>query len=231
MANDLRSQYFKTLGISKDSPLRRGALERAHKLRAFEIEHYWKRATYFWGFQVAIFAAFGLVWKEQPSSGSRWAPIAVTLGVLGFLTAIANALSARGSRFWQENWEKHIDMLEDEIEGRLYKTVWLKDSKRSYSVSRVNENLSYCFIGFWFLAMLYTSLKVLKHFSTQDPWILLVIAIVLVAGTVLLLWQTSKLYGTRPKSDGSHDYSRPFEKRHPQTAEFIRRYAPDEFPK
>jgi len=54
----LRDQYFKTLGfVPTDRPQCRKALTRAYQLRTFEIEHYWKRATYFWGFQIAIFAA------------------------------------------------------------------------------------------------------------------------------------------------------------------------------
>jgi hypothetical protein len=233
MESDLRSRYFNTLGFDRDSPLRKDALERAHKLRTFEIEHYWKRATYFWGFQVAIFAAFGLVWKEQGNATTEWSPLAAALGGLGFLTAIANVLSARGSRFWQENWEKHIDMLEDKAEGRLYKTVWLKDGKRSYSVSRVNENLSYCFVGFWMLATAFVSLKYMKNFNCViiSSWILLPIAAATILGFWRLVRQASDFYGTRPKADGSHDYGRRYEKnRRPIDQEFIRRYAPDEFP-
>ncbi|MGH8568044.1 MAG: hypothetical protein ACREXU_08475, partial [Gammaproteobacteria bacterium] len=38
----------------------------------------------------------------------------------------------RGSKFWQENWENHVDLLEDQIMGPLYKTV----------VSRAVQNAS-----------------------------------------------------------------------------------------
>ncbi len=43
-------------------------------------------------------------------------------------------------------------MLEDAIEGRLHKMVWLHDGKVSFSVSRVNFALSDCIVGFWLLA-------------------------------------------------------------------------------
>ena len=148
------------------------------------------------------------MWKEQGNTTGEWTPLAVTLGGLGLLTAIANVLSARGSRFWQENWEKHIDMLEDEFEGRLYKTVLVSDT-------------------------LYVSLKYLKNFDCAiiSPWILLPIAAVTLLGFWRLIHQTSDFYGTRPKADGSHDYDRRFENdRRPVHQEFIRRYAPDEFP-
>jgi hypothetical protein len=134
----LRDRYFNSLGLRSDSATnfnQRKALDRAYQLRTFEIEHYWKRATYFWGFQIAIFAAFGLIWKDTTTN--PWTPIAVALSGLGVLTAVANYLTALGSKFWQENWESHIDMLEDEIEGRLHKMVWLPGEETRYSVSRV----------------------------------------------------------------------------------------------
>ena len=126
-------------------------MARAYELRTFEIEHYWKRATYFWGFQIAIFAAFGFLLREISTKGSStgWHPVALALAGLGVLTAWASYLSARGSKFWQENWERHIDMLEDKIEGRLHKTVWLDRGKSSFSVSRINQWLSFYVFGFW----------------------------------------------------------------------------------
>ena len=38
----------------------KAALNRAHEIRKFEIELYWKRATYFWLLQAAVFTALGL---------------------------------------------------------------------------------------------------------------------------------------------------------------------------
>jgi hypothetical protein len=107
-----RDKYFNTLGFSEhDKSKREKALDRAYQLRNFEIKHYWTRATYFWGFQIAIFAAFGLLWKEitasdAPSAVHLWSPVAIALSGLGILTAVANFLSARGSKFWHENWER-----------------------------------------------------------------------------------------------------------------------------
>ena len=52
-------RYFHALRIdaSTKPQMLESALARANKNRDFEIEHYWKRAAYFWAFQVAIFAA------------------------------------------------------------------------------------------------------------------------------------------------------------------------------
>lgn len=145
---DAQREYFNKLGIDAASveakEKRQAALTRAHELRSFEIEHYWKRATYFWAFQAAIFATFGLIVRAGDAG-----PLPAFVSALGVLTAIANWLSAEGSKFWQQNWEAHIDMLEDEFEGRLHKTISVPNAGLSYSVSRINLSLAFCFVGFW----------------------------------------------------------------------------------
>jgi hypothetical protein len=220
----LREQYFRTLGFNENdtaSPSqskREKALNRAYELRSFEIEHYWKRATYFWGFQIAIFAAFGLIWKDPISN--QWGPIAVALSLLGILTALANYLSARGSKFWQRNWEMHIDMLEDEIEGRLYKTVWLPDGKVSFSVSRINLQLGVCMGFFWVLIAAFVTCKFIlcqvpDWYRALSLWWPLSIVIFLwiccVIGAVWLLAQTSEFSGTLPP-EGEEDRGPPIKR-------------------
>jgi len=128
---------------------RLAALNRSHEIRQFEIELYWKRATYFWLLQAAVFTALGLIWKD----GGKGIPhiIPVALASLGLLTSAAGWLSAQGSKFWQENWERHIDMLEDEFEGKLHKTAWVGRMGVRWSVSNINDRLILFFVAFWLL--------------------------------------------------------------------------------
>jgi hypothetical protein len=200
MVSKLRAEYFEALGfedpcLAEPNTGQREfvekALARAYELRSFEIEHYWKRATYFWGYQVAIFAALGLVAKSE-SKIDLLELVIVLLSGLGVLTALANALSARGSKFWQQNWEKHIDMLEDTVDGRLHKTVWAKNGRGSYSVSKVNQTLSWIFFVFWILVFATVScISVAPHLPLVWPLIPLcafmigLIALVLVGAIVL----------------------------------------------
>jgi hypothetical protein len=238
---ELRERYFHTLGFEPNGasakPRLEAALARAYQLRSFEIEHYWKRATYFWGFQIAIFAAFGLLWKA--SSTDEWNAVTIALAGLGFLTAVANSISARGSKFWQQNWEHHIDMLEDAIEGRLHKMVWLRDGGVSFSVSRVNAALSDCFVVFWLLVTAYVAWKYLEApplcwpaNSNPRAVFVLAVALLVVAG-LSWLWRKTSLSGTLPNADGSHGSPwRPsrswlFSVESKQRT-FVRRYAPDE---
>ena len=246
--NRTREHYFKTLGFS---PRERGAteklkaaLDRAYDLRSFEIEHYWKRATYFWGFQIAIFAAFGLIWRNGAETG--WELITVALSALGLITAFANRLTAKGSKFWQSNWESHIDMLEDELEGRLHKIAWLDKGRVDHSVSRVNVSLTSCFVVFWFFIYGYSCLRLLSPPSwfesllpakQNQPLIFVTASFVAVCLAILLLWQqTTNLEATVPGREGQHGPKATkvrFMTRtvHPVAPEgFVRRIAPGEAP-
>ncbi|WP_278373438.1 hypothetical protein [Sphingobium xenophagum] len=141
---------------------RQAALNRAHEIRKFEIELYWKRATYFWVLQAAVFAAISFVWKAKELELSPVIPVA--FAALGLVTSVAGILSAKGSKFWQENWEHHIDMLEDEFEGRLHKTAYVGKDGLAWSVSRVNERLGFCFGAFWLVMLIATIDK-------ANPWL------------------------------------------------------------
>ncbi|HCM1204905.1 TPA: hypothetical protein N2883_004581, partial [Vibrio parahaemolyticus] len=129
------------------------ALNHALDIRKFEIELYWKRATYFWTFIGAIFAGFIAI---NASETVNKQDLSVVLSCLGVVFSFAWVCVNRGSKQWQENWEKHVDMLEDNVTGPLYKVV-LKRRKPSgvkdnlihlatgpspISVSKVNQLIS-----------------------------------------------------------------------------------------
>jgi len=148
---DAKDTYIGTLNLRGKKEARAAALERAHEIRQFEIELYWKRANYFWLLQAAVFAAVGLTWR--PDSGlPPFIPVA--LSGLGLLTAYGGWLATQGSKFWQRNWEHHIDMLEGEFEGDLYKTVYIESSGVRWSLSGVSESLAMCFTVFWIFLLI-----------------------------------------------------------------------------
>lgn len=47
--------------IFKDENIKKEALKQALDIRKFEIELYWKRATYFWAFIAATFAGYFVI--------------------------------------------------------------------------------------------------------------------------------------------------------------------------
>lgn len=143
----LSDLYFDAIGTRAKVQLK-PALAAAHDIRKFEIELYWKRATYFWLLQAAIFTALGFMWHGQDSQAAGLVPLGLTS--LGFLTAIASWFASEGSKFWQENWERHIDILEDVQGVPLHKTAWVGRDGIRWSVSGTNGWLNIFFSMFWF---------------------------------------------------------------------------------
>jgi hypothetical protein len=80
---------------------------------------------------------------------------------LGFVFSVAWYFANRGSKFWQENWENHVDLLEDPVIGPLYKTVLHDEGMHPlrlfgafrFSVSKINIILS-LFVMLLFLGLL-----------------------------------------------------------------------------
>lgn len=113
------------------------AYEKAWSAKNFEIENYWKRANYFWAFQVASFAGYFAVFNS--GFYLKNTEVLYCVVCIGFITSVAWNLINKGSKSWQRNWENHVDMLEDDVTGPLYKIVSVKDT---YSVSKINEIVS-----------------------------------------------------------------------------------------
>lgn len=135
------------------------ALRYAHEIRKFEIELYWRRAAYFWTFIAAAFGAFFLLEeKGNTSTVNRF-----IVACLGFVFSFAWYLANRGSKYWQDNWEQHVDLLEDKITGPLYKMNAEKQAGMSkcslldaypFSVSRINQVLNLFVIAIWLTLLL-----------------------------------------------------------------------------
>lgn len=171
-----RIRYEEALQIDKIIGGRKAALDRAHELRKFEIENYWKRATYFWAFQLAAFALLGLLWgKIFDSSPSLIRNALLVPAGLGAVTAQVGWLTARGSKFWQENWEAHVDMLEGEHEGRLTQVIFAKSGTKS-SVTRINERL------FFFLMLSWVAFFILTVFPVIEAKLLSLNPIISIIG-------------------------------------------------
>jgi hypothetical protein len=117
--------------VGKDKQKIELALERAWHNRDFEIDKYWSRATYFWAFIAATFAGYVAVMTSDKIKPDFQNELAFVIICMGVVFSVYWLMVNIGSKKWQENWEKHIDMLEDSVTGPIYKTVW---NKRAFSV-------------------------------------------------------------------------------------------------
>lgn len=127
-------------------------------IRKFEIELYWKRTSFFWTLIGSIIAGYFLTFSKADNSITTL-KILFSLSNLGLVFSIGWYFVNRGSKFWQVNWEKHMDSIEDEVLGPLYKTTINKEYYRNqffklvspfpFSVSKINQVLNLVLILFW----------------------------------------------------------------------------------
>jgi hypothetical protein len=150
--------------VELDSVLAR-ALDRALDIRKFEIELYWKRATYFWAFLAVTLAGYFAVRAANIDDRAK-VEGQLILSCLGVVFSLTWYFVNRASKFWQENWEHHVNLLEGKVIGPLYETVLgdrdirlLKVSgPYPFSVSKLNQILS-LFVLVLFLLLMAVTLK------------------------------------------------------------------------
>lgn len=124
--------------------------QQAWSAKNFETELYWKRAQYFWAFQIAAFAGyFGVLNSTNYTADIPKHPEVLFFVVcIGLITSLAWALINQGSKVWQRHWEIHVDMLEEKVTGPLYKIV---TTAKTFSVSKINDLVSRFFVVIWIL--------------------------------------------------------------------------------
>ena len=125
------------------------ALEIAWNTRDFEIKRYWQRATYYWAFITSIFIAYVHVLNSSNLFVHHNLVLFLVI-LIGCVFSLAWVLTNISSKFWQNNWEYHINFLESEISGIVYGTLlYKKDRKFHPSISKINFAASCIILLVW----------------------------------------------------------------------------------
>ena len=163
---DVLEEHKKTKPWQKSSL--QEAYEKAHDVRKFEIDLYWKRALYFWGFEAAFLVALGQFLTAEKYE-EQLIPL-LLLSCFSFVYTVLWCFALQGMKRWQENWEIHIDFLEKNISGCLYKTVLYKKNKQFgfYSVSRINEIVAVLLAFMWLFSAALFSVQL---YFGLDSWL------------------------------------------------------------
>ena len=136
-------------------------LDLAVQTRNFEIELFWKRSLFFWGFIAAAFGGYAALRTIKSD-------LTLVIACFGAVCSFAWALVTRGSKYWQESWESKVDQYEKPVIGRFFaheepvqshKGRWLR--ARRFSVSKISIGLSDYIFALW-MALL--SAEVLRRF-------------------------------------------------------------------
>ena len=155
-------------GISKEDYINeydKKELEEAFKValdtRKFEIELYWKRTGYFILFIGAVFVGYYTI-IEKRDSEKEW--LLLLFSSLGFLLSLLWYIANRGSKFWQENWEAHIEDLSIGLGKPVFGIIKCNEHtiynprhiNKSYpfSVSKVNQMVSLIITFSWLIILL-----------------------------------------------------------------------------
>jgi len=130
--------------MSKPPAIDPGAkrLDVAIQIRNFEIELFWKRSLFFWGFIASAFVGYAAMHNHNPN-------IAIVIACFGMVCSFAWTLLNRGSKYWQESWETKVERFEEGVIGKFFaeeesvqthKGCWLR--ARKFSVSKLAIALS-----------------------------------------------------------------------------------------
>ncbi|CAH6082553.1 hypothetical protein OGW21_03415 [Citrobacter sp. CK190] len=163
------------------------ALEKAHDIRKFEIELYWKRATYFFAFFTVITAAFGYLFTSK-----EYFCFSPAAALVGSIISVCFIFVNIGSKYWLCNWEFIIDKLEVYVTGNLYK-VYFYDNKYPLrpSVSDINNLISYVILIVWFLSFI-TSISPYITSNPQFFWVLLILYLLALIIISILCYKSVK---------------------------------------
>jgi len=180
-------EYQRKFGIISDelqkpSDKHLRAFTQVADIRKFEIEMYWKRATYFWTIIAITFTGYFALASANTFPFKN--AFSLLLSSMGSVFTLSWFLVNRGSKYWQENWENHLDLMENSITGPLYKTVLSRPSieakknalqlastnkdfidehitgPKKISASKINQLVAFYLLGIWLLLVIITLINI-----------------------------------------------------------------------
>jgi hypothetical protein len=170
---EYQSEFPSKKGSKTTDSIREEALKNALDIRKFEIDLYWKRAGYFWAFiAVAFTGYFAILIEGEKHFPEIKGDLLLVASGIGLFMSLCWFCVNKGSKYWQENWEKHVDWLEDDVMGPLYKRVLAYRHGKAgrfwptkpypFSVSKINQLLSFAICLVWLFLYGTHFIKIIK---------------------------------------------------------------------
>ncbi len=82
------------------------------EVRKFEIELFWSRSLFFWGFTALAITAFGAAYHLHSKN------LQFSIACVGFVCSLIWTLVNRSSKYWQKTWEEKAKRASLEAVGR-----------------------------------------------------------------------------------------------------------------
>lgn len=184
-----KSEYEKQLGaLTADQ--KEQLLGKVLEIRNFEIEYYWKRASYFWAFIALAFAGYFSTYTIKKVDCSDLFQARFIISCIGIVFSLAWFLASKGSKYWQENWEKHVALIKNDGLGFILKTTLRPNnysilnpkSPYKYSVSKINHFLCLFVTIIWIVLLLQEiyPLTCRWYFDWANLWIIAIITVLFI---------------------------------------------------
>ncbi|MDD7468837.1 MAG: hypothetical protein SPI16_04440 [Porphyromonas sp.] len=191
--------------------MRKRAFEVALKARQQEIDLYWTRANYF----LTAFATLGgsavIVAVLGAGFVKEWFifPILYVIEWMGIVLAVAWIYANKGSKYWQVNWEKYVDVLGKDIIGPLFiYRAKEKGCDRRYSVSKINKIISRYILVIWVMALIATVIlwcRSVSADSCRDAHHSWLIGLVVGATSMCAIYHITHAFGGQEDTGGDDD--------------------------
>lgn len=141
-----------------DLPQKAKAFDIAHENRKLEIQLFWQRSLFFWGFVAASLIAYAQTIKDNQH-------YSIVFALFGLVCSVVWSRGNRGSKYWQEYWEKKVNFFQHYTTGTIFydrkpttpRFLEIFEGRRA-SVSKLTMALSDFSIGVWSLLCLFVFL-------------------------------------------------------------------------
>lgn len=153
----------KLLGFTDKSHLTNGDIsklkesyDKAHDIRKFEIELYWKRTAYLWTLIAALITICGVLATAYYRMNEPGDPKSILLFIMagistvGVIFTIISSYIIKSGAYWQKNWEYHVNLLEPFFSGKLYATLLNRERTR-YSIASLNSTIYWFTLLAWLI--------------------------------------------------------------------------------
>lgn len=167
-------------------------IEQAFKIaletRKFEIELYWKRTAYFVLFIGAVFVAYYSILSSKGIPNL----FLLFLSFWGYLLSLLWYTADKGSKYWQENWEHHIEELSMHLKIPIFGIIKYRKSQNQimgsypYSVSKVNQMVSIIIGVGWILMFFKDIINLAQSFDSTCPAVIVMCGIIIGVGFILV---------------------------------------------
>lgn len=147
------------VGQLPDSEAMGKAFEIAHDNRKLEIQLFWQRSLFFWGFVAAALVAYGAAYNATSS-------LQIVFALFGLVCSVVWSAGNRGSKYWQEYWEGKVNLFQHYVTGNIFydrspQSPRLFDvfAARRTSVSKLTMALSDYAVFLWLMLCVVSTYK------------------------------------------------------------------------